>query len=67
MLIFRQSGTSVESAGQFDEHEQARMMNPMMFSFSDQGASPTINARVGNRVIWDGTPQVSVICLLYLF
>ncbi|CAG9856524.1 unnamed protein product [Phyllotreta striolata] len=56
-LVFRQSGTSMESAGQFDEHEQARMVGPLMFSFSDQGASPTVNARIGNRVIWDGTPQ----------
>ncbi|XP_056631377.1 intermembrane lipid transfer protein Vps13D [Diorhabda sublineata] len=56
-LVFRQSGTSVVSAGQFDEHEQARMMEPLMFSFSDQEAGLTMNARVGKRVIWDGTPQ----------
>lgn len=48
----------MESAGQFEEHEQARMLAPLLFSFSDQDASPTINARVGKKVIWDGTPQV---------
>ncbi|XP_028134062.1 intermembrane lipid transfer protein Vps13D [Diabrotica virgifera virgifera] len=56
-LVFRQSGTSLESAGQYDEHEQARMLSPFMFSFSDQDGSPTMNARVGKKVIWDGTPQ----------
>ncbi|KAJ8964860.1 hypothetical protein NQ314_004578 [Rhamnusium bicolor] len=45
-LVFRQSGASTESAGQFDEHEQARMIAPVLFSFSDQDASPTINARL---------------------
>ncbi|KAJ8974055.1 hypothetical protein NQ317_002301 [Molorchus minor] len=48
-LVFRQSGSSVESAGQFEEHEQARMVAPLLFSFSDQDASHTINARVGKK------------------
>ncbi|CAH1134889.1 unnamed protein product [Ceutorhynchus assimilis] len=56
-LVFKQSGTSTESAGQFDEHEQARMISPLLFSFSDQDANSTINARVGRRVVWDGTAQ----------
>ncbi|KAJ3643178.1 hypothetical protein Zmor_025903 [Zophobas morio] len=56
-LVFRQAGTSHESAGQFDEHEIARMVSPLLFSFADQEASPTINARVGNYVIPDGSPQ----------
>nr|CAI5831310.1 unnamed protein product [Callosobruchus analis] len=56
-LVFRQSGTSTESAGQFEEHEQARMVTPFLFSFSDQDASPTLNARVGKMVVFDGTPQ----------
>ncbi|RZC42308.1 vacuolar protein sorting-associated protein 13D [Asbolus verrucosus] len=56
-LVFRQAGTSHESAGQFEEHEIARMVSPLLFSFSDQEASPTINARVGNYVIRDGSPQ----------
>ncbi|CAH1990127.1 unnamed protein product [Acanthoscelides obtectus] len=56
-LVFRQSGTSTESAGQFEEHEQARMVTPFLFSFSDQDASPTLNARVGKMVVFDGTSQ----------
>lgn len=57
--MFRQHGTSTETAGQFEEHEQARMLTPLLFSFSDQDASPTISARVGKKVIYDGNPQVS--------
>lgn len=58
-LVFKQSGTSNEGAGQFDEHEQARMVTPLLFSFNDHDASNSIIARVGKRVVWDGTPQVS--------
>ncbi|CAH0555796.1 unnamed protein product [Brassicogethes aeneus] len=56
-LVFRQSGSSSESAGQFEDHERARMASPLLFSFSDNDASPTINARVGNQVIKYGIPQ----------
>lgn len=55
-LIFRQ-GASNEAAGQFEENEVARLLTPLLFSFSDHDASPTINARVGKNAIKDGTPQ----------
>lgn len=35
------------------------MVAPLLFSFSDQDASPTVSARVGTHVIADGSPQVS--------
>lgn len=57
--MFRQDGVGAEAAGQFDEHEVARMVAPLLFSFSDQDASPTVAARAGNHVIPDGNPQVS--------
>lgn len=60
-LVFKQSGTSGECAGQFDDHEQARMISPLLFSFSDSDASNTLNARVGKRVVWDGVSQVRVV------
>ncbi|XP_044753631.1 vacuolar protein sorting-associated protein 13D [Coccinella septempunctata] len=56
-LVFRQAGTGSLAAGQFEEHEFARMLLPLLFSFSDHDASPTISARVGNHVVRDGTPQ----------
>lgn len=56
-LVFRQEGVAIETAGQFEEHEVARMVAPLLFSFADQDASPTVVARVGNRVHPDGVPQ----------
>lgn len=38
-LIFKQEGTNSESAGQFPEHEQARSVAPLLFSFADSEAS----------------------------
>lgn len=35
------------------------MVAPLLFSFSDQDASSTINARVGNGIIRDGQPLVN--------
>lgn len=51
---------SQEAAGQFEEHELARMLTPLLFSLADQDASPTVAARVGTHVILDGSPQVIV-------
>ena len=38
-LIFKQEGTSLEMAGQFDEHEMARSLTPLLFSFDDRDGS----------------------------
>ncbi|KAK5644974.1 hypothetical protein RI129_006274 [Pyrocoelia pectoralis] len=56
-LVFRQKGVSAETAGQFKEHEIARMVAPLLFSFSDPDASPSIVVRVGNAVVPNGTSQ----------
>lgn len=56
--MFRQEGVATETAGQYEEHELARMVAPLLFSFSDQDASPTIVARVGNRAHSEGVSQV---------
>lgn len=34
-LLFKQHGMSTEAAGQADEHEMARSVAPLMFSFAD--------------------------------
>lgn len=60
-LVFRQEGVPEETAGQFAEHEVARMVAPLLFSFSDHEASPTIVARVGSGVHTEGVPQVNTI------
>lgn len=48
-LIFRQEGVSQESSGQFNENEQARLVSPLMFSFTDPDASPALTVRLGKR------------------
>lgn len=56
-LVFRQHGVSSDAAGQFSEHEVARMIAPLLFSFSDPAASNTVTARVGLNVASNGSPQ----------
>ena len=34
-VVFRQDSSDSEAAGQFDEHERARSITPLLFSFSD--------------------------------
>ncbi|XP_012135558.1 vacuolar protein sorting 13D isoform X2 [Megachile rotundata] len=58
-LVFRQEGVGVEAAGQFEEHEKARMIEPLLFSFSDEEASRTLSVRVGTAVHPQGIPQWS--------
>lgn len=63
-LVFRQEGVPTETAaGQFEEHEVARMLAPLLFSFADHEASPTVVARVGSGVHPEGMSQVSCIIL----
>lgn len=35
-LVFRQDGARTDSAGQFEEHELARSLTPLLFSFADK-------------------------------
>nr|XP_037268534.1 LOW QUALITY PROTEIN: vacuolar protein sorting-associated protein 13D-like [Rhipicephalus microplus] len=56
-LIFKQEGTNSESAGQFPEHEQARSMVPLLFSFSDTEASMMCSMRVGTELHPRSFPQ----------
>lgn len=58
-LVFRQEGVGIEAAGQFEEHEKARMVAPLLFSFSDEEASRTLSVRIGTEVHPHGVPQWS--------
>lgn len=53
-LVFRQEGVSHESAGQFTENEQARLVSPLMYSIADPDASPAMTMRLGKR--FGGSP-----------
>lgn len=35
-LIFRQDNTKVDAAGQFEEHELARSLCPLLFCYTDK-------------------------------
>ncbi|XP_058059682.1 intermembrane lipid transfer protein Vps13D [Anopheles bellator] len=48
-LVFRQDDLDAECAGQFSENEQARMITPFMFAFSDPGCSGAVTMRLGRR------------------
>lgn len=56
-LIFKQEGTNIEAAGQFEEHELARCMAPLLFSFADREVSAMCNMRVGKSLHSGGIPQ----------
>lgn len=55
-LVFRAEGGG-EAAGQFAEHELARMVAPLPFSFAD-GDGPTLAARLGTSLA--PNPEVSL-------
>uniref|UniRef100_A0A182Q6S0 UBA domain-containing protein n=1 Tax=Anopheles farauti TaxID=69004 RepID=A0A182Q6S0_9DIPT len=48
-LVFRQDDLDTECAGQFGENEEARMITPFMFAFSDPGCSGSVTMRLGRR------------------
>lgn len=48
-LVFKQEGVSNDFAGQFSENEQARLVSPLMFSFSDIDSSMALTIRLGKR------------------
>ncbi|CAB3252142.1 unnamed protein product [Arctia plantaginis] len=47
-LVFRAEGGAAEAAGQFAEHELARMVQPLLFSFAEADGGPTLSARLGS-------------------
>lgn len=48
-LVFKQEGVGHDFAGQFSENEQARLISPLMFSFSDPDSSAALTIRLGKR------------------
>ena len=56
-LVFKQEGEKEEASGQFEEHELARMIVPLLFYFPDSDtASPSIVARVGSALHPESKP-----------
>ncbi|XP_028160123.1 vacuolar protein sorting-associated protein 13D-like [Ostrinia furnacalis] len=46
-LVFRAEGAASEAAGQGAEHELARVVAPLLFSFASADGGPTLSARLG--------------------
>ena len=46
-LVFRREGESIEASGQFEEHERARSLTPLLFSYIDEESMFRCQMRVG--------------------
>uniref|UniRef100_A0A4W3GI10 Vacuolar protein sorting 13 homolog D n=1 Tax=Callorhinchus milii TaxID=7868 RepID=A0A4W3GI10_CALMI len=55
-LIFRQDNAKADAAGQFEEHELARSLSPLLFSFADKEQPNMCTMRVGKGIHPDGIP-----------
>ena len=56
-LLFRQDNEKAEAAGQFEEHELARMVAPLLFSFAERDSNLSLLARVGVGLHEGGRPS----------
>ncbi|XP_072833810.2 intermembrane lipid transfer protein VPS13D [Pogona vitticeps] len=55
-LIFRQDNAKVDAAGQFEEHELARSLSPLLFCYADKEQPNLCTMRVGRGIHPDGMP-----------
>ena len=56
-ILFKQEGDKVEAAGQYEEHEMARMVAPLLFSFPERDSHLSLVARVGRGLHSEGNPR----------
>ncbi|XP_022090239.1 vacuolar protein sorting-associated protein 13D-like isoform X2 [Acanthaster planci] len=59
-LIFKQEGADFEAAGQFEVHEQARSVAPLVFSYADSDYAEMCTMRLGRGII--GLQDVPLYC-----
>uniref|UniRef100_A0A1A7ZDZ5 Vacuolar protein sorting 13D n=1 Tax=Nothobranchius furzeri TaxID=105023 RepID=A0A1A7ZDZ5_NOTFU len=55
-VIFRQDNGKADAAGQFEEHELARSLSPLLFSYTDKEQPSMCTMRVGKGIHPDGVP-----------
>ncbi|XP_041061622.1 vacuolar protein sorting-associated protein 13D [Carcharodon carcharias] len=55
-LIFRQDNAKADAAGQFEEHELARSLSPLLFSFADKEQPNMCTMRIGKGIHPDAVP-----------
>ncbi|XP_029801769.1 vacuolar protein sorting-associated protein 13D [Suricata suricatta] len=55
-LIFRQDNAKTDTAGQFEEHELARSLSPLLFCYADKEQPNLCTMRVGRGIHPEGMP-----------
>ncbi|KAG5282212.1 hypothetical protein AALO_G00053510 [Alosa alosa] len=55
-LIFRQDNTKADASGQFEEHEMARSLSPLLFCYTDKEQPNMCTMRIGKNIHPDGVP-----------
>ncbi|XP_023601544.1 vacuolar protein sorting-associated protein 13D isoform X9 [Myotis lucifugus] len=55
-LIFRQDNTKTDAAGQFEEHELARSLSPLLFCYADKEQPNLCTMRIGRGIHPEGMP-----------
>ncbi|XP_066547335.1 intermembrane lipid transfer protein VPS13D isoform X1 [Amia ocellicauda] len=55
-LIFRQDNGKTDAAGQFEEHEMARSLSPLLFCYPDKEQPNMCTMRIGKGIHPDGVP-----------
>ncbi|XP_032057126.1 vacuolar protein sorting-associated protein 13D isoform X4 [Aythya fuligula] len=55
-LIFRQDNAKTDAAGQFEEHELARSLSPLLFCYADKEQPNFCTMRIGKGIHPEGMP-----------
>ncbi|KAM4610547.1 intermembrane lipid transfer protein VPS13D [Polymixia lowei] len=55
-LIFRQDNGKADAAAQFEEHELARSLSPLLFCYTDKEQPAMCTMRIGKGIHPDGVP-----------
>ncbi|XP_061016336.1 intermembrane lipid transfer protein VPS13D isoform X2 [Dama dama] len=55
-LIFRQDNAKMDAAGQFEEHELARSLSPLLFCYADKEQPNLCTMRIGRGIHPEGMP-----------
>uniref|UniRef100_A0A6I8NRD1 Vacuolar protein sorting 13 homolog D n=1 Tax=Ornithorhynchus anatinus TaxID=9258 RepID=A0A6I8NRD1_ORNAN len=55
-LIFRQDNAKTDAAGQFEEHELARSLSPLLFCYADKEQPTLCTMRIGRGIHPEGMP-----------
>ncbi|KAE8593143.1 hypothetical protein XENTR_v10019000 [Xenopus tropicalis] len=55
-LIFRQDNSKTDAAGQFEEHELARSLSPLLFCYADKELPNLCTMRIGRGIHPEGIP-----------